>query len=363
MASAGSHPFDFCLAFILYNLENRAMIEFENLQALWLLGFLPLFWLWEWLKTRRQKQKMSAAIHSKTLPRIQNDFGKSLQGWKSFLELTTLFLMIIAFSGPKIGAELREIQREGVDILIALDLSRSMTVEDISPSRIDRAKFEIQKMIHNLGGDRIGLIAFAGVAHLHCPLTLDHSAALMLLDVMDQSLLPVQGTALGDAVNIARKSFTTSEKKHKALIIISDGEDHEKAVEEAAMAAAAEGIVIFTLGVGTLAGGPIPIKKGEKIQDYKRDGNGQIIISRLEEKNLQAIAEKSGGRYLRLTDMKEPLDKIYQDIGNLEQKQYQTHQFSQYETIYYIPLILAILFFFTALSLPHTWRKKGESAQ
>ncbi len=338
------------------------MIEFENIQALWLLFILPLFWLWEWVRTRQQRRKLTAAIHSKTLPRIQNDFGKSLRTWKSILELTAIFFLIIAISGPKIGAKLREIEREGVDLIIALDLSRSMTVEDISPNRLERARFEIRKMIHNLGGDRLGLIAFAGVAHLHCPLTLDHSAALMLLDVMDENLLPVQGTALAEAVNIAKKSFSNSEKKHKALIIISDGEDHEKALIDAADAAIADGIVIYSVGLGTLSGGPIPIKQGDKISDYKRNGNGQVIISRLEENLLRDIAQKSGGEYLRLTDVKEPLKKIYQAIGALEQKQFQTHQFSEYKNLFYLPLSLAILLFFTALAIPQTRTKKGEGA-
>jgi len=339
------------------------MIEFDNVQALWLLLLTPFFWLLELIIARRQQKKMLKAFHHATLPRIQNDFGKSLRSWKRNLEMIAFILLIIALSGPKVGAELREIQREGVDLIIALDLSRSMTVEDISPNRLDRAKFEIRKLIHKLRGDRVGLIAFAGVAHLHCPLTLDHSAALMLLDVMDEKLLPVQGTALADAVNIARKSFSITEKKHKALIIISDGEDHEKAVSDAVNAAINEGIVIYSVGVGTLSGGPIPIKKNDQVSDFMRNGSGQIIISQLTESSLREIAQSSGGQYVRLTDLKEPLEKIYQDIGTLEQKQFQTHQFSQYENIYYIPLFFAVLFSFFVFALPQTWQKKGGTQQ
>ena len=312
---------------------------------IWLLVMIPIA-LFIFIRFHRNKKDKQSKIFVPDAWKRLN-VGKGWQRTKNrfLLELVALILILAALAGPRVGTEIRELKREGVDIIVALDLSRSMKVQDVSPDRLTRARLEIRKLINNLKGDRIGLIAFAGIAHLQCPLTLDHAAASMMLNVMDETLLPVQGTALAEAINIAVKSFPEEEiAKEKALIIISDGEDHEQNVADAATKARDAGITIYTLGVGTLKGGPIPMldKKGNLI-DYKRNASNQIVTSQLQENNLLLLSDLTGGLYYRLYETKDPLNRIYSDIMNMERSEYKTHDFSKYIELYQIFLTLAFV--------------------
>ncbi len=332
------------------------MIELMNPQALWLLLLIPLLMVLRSVEASHWKRHKKGFFHSKTYPRIIH-VKPARRKLILFLEYTGLILCILALSGPAVGTEIREVQREGVDILIALDLSQSMSAADVKPSRLERAKLEIVKMFSVLKGDRVGLVGFAGVAHLQCPLTLDHHAARMLLDVMDVSLLPVQGSAIADAVTVATGAFPEKDKKHKVLILISDGEDHEKQIEKAVNLADNKGVIIYTLGVGTLEGAPIPIYKNNQLVDYKRDKSGKVIITQLNEDVLWQMAHATGGEYLRLTDVENPLLKIYNDISKLEKKAFQTHEYGHFKQLFQIFLGLGLLLFLMSGLIPENGKR------
>lgn len=334
------------------------MIELMHPHALWLLLLIPLLMILQYVEASHWNRHKKGFFHLKTFPRIIH-VKPARRKLIHFLEYTGLFLCILALSGPGVGTEIREVQREGVDILIALDLSQSMSAADVKPSRLERAKLEIVKMFSVLKGDRVGLIGFAGVAHLQCPLTLDHRAARMLLDVMDVSLLPVQGSAIADAVTVATGAFPEKDEKHKVLILISDGEDHEKQIEEAVNLAESKGVIIYTLGVGTLEGAPIPVYKNNQLVDYKRDKSGKVIITQLNEDALWQMAHATGGEYLRLTDVENPLLQIYNEISKLEKKAYQTHEYGHFKQLYQIFSGMGLLLFLVSGLIPENGKRNG----
>ncbi len=323
------------MVFATYLVEGLAVIELSNSAVLWFLLFIPTFMLLRYIHTRKWEKTRSRYFMDNTYYRIA-DKGKPILRLSLFMEYAALFLIIFSLSGPGVGRENRELKREGVDIIVALDLSRSMSAADISPSRIQRGKFEIIKLISSLKGDRIGLVGFAGVAHLQCPLTLDHRAARLLLDIMDESLLPVQGSALADAIRISTDAFPDDGNKHKVIILVSDGEDHERNIEDAAKYAAGKGVTIYSLGVGTLSGAPIPVYNKGQITDYKRDKNGSVIISHLQEDALWRISDLTGGDYIRMTDIQNPMNHIYTMIAELDKKEFKTHEFGHIKQLYQI---------------------------
>ncbi len=338
------------------------MIEFAYPEILWLLLFIPILIIFRIFKNKKTMKLINKNINEKMYKRLIGKNNISLKKIHFLIELFIIAFLIIGASGLRIGTDIAELKREGVDIIVALDLSNSMTATDISPNRLERSKFELKKFIANLKGDRIGLIGFAGVVHLQCPLTLDHRAASMLLNIMDEKLLPIQGTAIADAINIAVRSFPDEKNRDKALIIISDGEDHEHDINDAIENAKEKGVVIYSLGVGTLKGGQIPIyNKQDKIVDYKRDNSNHVITTELQENTLRQIAKRTNGKYFRLSSTKSPLNKIYKDINNLEKEEYKTHGFTKYKELFQIFLVLAMILLLLEYFLPNYIYKNNKN--
>lgn len=338
------------------------MIEFAYPEILWLLFIVPILAIFRILKNKQMMKIINSHINDNMFKRLRGKNNYSLKRFHFWIELLVIILLIIGASGLRIGTDIEELKREGVDIIVALDLSNSMTATDISPSRLERSKFELKKFIGNLRGDRIGLIGFAGVVHLQCPLTLDHRAASMLLNIMDEKLLPVQGTAIADAINIATRSFPEDSKRDKALIIISDGEDHEQEINKSIENAKEKEVIIYSLGVGTLKGAPIPIyNKNDKIIDYKRDSRNNVITTELQESTLRQIARKTNGEYLRLNETKSPLNKIYKDINTLNKEEFKTHGFTKYRELFQIFLVLVLVLLLLEYFLPNYLKKKSFS--
>ncbi len=309
------------------------MIKFEHPELLWLLALIPIIALaWTMLIFRNRKDAR------RVIPNPLHDrvaYGQSVtRKWiRMTLWLVSASLLIVAVARPQVGTRLEEVKREGVDVLIAVDLSTSMLCEDFSPSRLESAKFAIQKFVNGLKGDRVGLIAFAGSAVYHCPLTTDYGAVKLLNRVLSPSIVPEPGTALADAINMAVQSFgKDQEAKSKVLVIITDGEDHEEAALEAAAKAHDEGIVVYTVGMGTPNGAPIPIldAAGRK-SGYKKDQQGQVIVTRLNEEHLSELAELGGGKYMRATPGGKELDLIWSDLSRMEQTEFGQMQFTGYE--------------------------------
>ena len=266
------------------------------------------------------------------------------QRTKVVLVLAGLALVCVALARLQFGTHMEKLEREGLDIVIAIDLSNSMLARDIKPYRLEKAKQEIRSIIERLKGDRIGLVAFAGEAFVQCPLTLDYAAARMLLSVMDQNTVSVQGTSLESAINAARKAYSQQEKKHKVLVLLTDGEDHEGRAVEAAADARKDGIRIYTVGIGSPAGEPIPVmdRKGEQV-GFKKDRQGEVIVSRLDEATLQKIALETGGKYYHATAGELELDRIFEEISTMEKKELEGTLVTRYDDRYQWPLLLALI--------------------
>lgn len=337
------------------------MVKFAYPELVWLLGLVPLLGLLHWRYRRLQRRALREFAGASLLPRLLEDTRLSRVYRKQHLRLLALGLVGLAMIGPQIGHQLTEIKRKGVDIIIAFDTSISMNSEDVKPNRLTRAKYETGKFINQLRGDRIGLVAFAGISYLQCPLTLDYSAAKLFLDVIDTGVIGTQGTAIAAALETALNAFPSRAKKHKVIIVISDGEDHEGNLQPVIERLKKEGAVVHAVGVGSLAGAPIPVVNPQTGEfEFKRDRANRVVTTALAEGTLREIASQTGGRYYRLGYDAEVFTKIYHDILQLEQKDIRSHEYSDYQERYQLFLLLGILLWLLSLLLTEKKPERSE---
>ena len=282
--------------------------------------------------------------------------------FKFVVFLLMIACVILGLANLQSGSKMEEVKREGIDLYIAVDVSNSMNAQDIVPSRLDRSKQAINKLISDLRGDRLGVIVFADKAFVQLPITTDYSAAKMFLSSVNTSSVASQGTAIGEAIKLAVKSFPNDERS-KAIVIISDGEDHENdAAMEAAREAVKKGIRIYTIGMGLPDGAPIPEynQYGRQV-GYKKDRNGSTIVTRLDEDMLRRIAETGGGMYVRANNSNVGLEKIYDDISKMDKTEIDTQVFTDYEDQFqwFIgPAILLLLVLVFMSSGKRRWESK-----
>ena len=255
--------------------------------------------------------------------------------FKPVLKLIVLCLslacMAVALVNPKIGTKLETVKREGVDVVFAVDVSKSMDAEDIAPSRIDKAKQLVTQIINNLGSDRVGIIAYAGSAYPQLPITTDYSSAKMFLNAMNTDMLSSQGTAIRDAIELAKTYYNDEEQTNRVLVIISDGEDHAGEVASIAESATEQGIRIFTIGVGSEAGDRIPLKRNGVVQSYKKDQNGETVITKLDPATLQEIAAEADGEYINGNSTQEVVDKMASALNQMDKKEFEAKQFADFK--------------------------------
>ncbi len=285
-----------------------------NLSNLWVLNFLwlmPLAAVALIVENRRKKRALQAFADAHLLDRLTWPDLRGRKFVKSLLVLLALGLMLFALAGPRWGSHYEEVSQKGVDVMILIDVSPSMQVEDISPNRLERARREILDFIKVVQGDRIGLVAFAGAAFVQCPLTLDYAALELFLGALQPDLIPVPGTDLGAAIETGISAFDEKSATDRVIVLITDGEDNEKKSLAAARQAAAKGIKIFVFGIGDVGGGPIPELDGSG--GFKKDNQGKLILSKLEEEGLQEIAARTGGTYVRSVAGDLDLDLLYFD--------------------------------------------------
>jgi len=279
---------------------------------------------------------------------------------KDLLNLAGLAVVIIAACGPQFGSKLTEVKRRGVDVFLALDTSKSMLAEDVSPSRLARAKGSLGLLIRKLQGDRVGIIAFAGEAILQCPLTIDNDASQMFLEILDENTVPVPGTSIGDAIRLAVRSFPSDTKAGKALVLLTDGEDHGSDPIEAAKEAKQKGVAIFTIGIGT--------SKGEVIKERDAKGNvvgfhkfkGEMVLSHLDDMLLTEIATITGGRYYRASSTDNEIDEIADIVNGFDKRQFSSKIFERLQERYQIFALLALLMLlieFVTSENPGQWRR------
>jgi Ca-activated chloride channel family protein len=309
-----------------------------------LLILLPLLVIFFWLVLKMKKRAMRKFGNLALMEKLSLSFSPRKRRWRLVALLLGIFFLLFSLARPQLGTRLTLMKREGVDIVIAMDCSLSMLAEDFKPSRLEKAKQEVNGLISRMQGDRVGLVAFAGVAFIQCPLTLDYSAAQMFLDIMDTDLIPQPGTAIGDAVRTSVEAFSQKERKYKVLILLTDGEDHDSDPPGAAEEAAAEGIKIYTIGIGSIEGEPIPLRNSRgEVTGYKKDTDDDVVVSKLDETTLQKIALATGGKYYHATSGEMELDKIYNEISKMEKKELEGKLMTQYEDRYQIFLLLSIV--------------------
>ena len=329
------------------------MFRFANYEYIYLLWFIPLLTLLLYIALKKKKKLFSLMGDIEVIKRLHRSTSLKRQMAKGVVVLSAIMILIIALMGPQMGTVISEVKREGIDIVIVLDVSKSMQAEDITPNRLDRAKFEISRFIDRLDGDRIGLVAFAGVSYLQVPLTLDYSAAKMILSIIDTDIIGTQGTATADAISTALEAFRGESITQRVMIILTDGEDHEDDPIEAAEIARDKGVIIYTVGVASTAGDPIPVydKRGMRIS-FKRDGDDRIITSRLNEGSLDEIAGITGGRYFRLPARTSGLEMVFNQIAELEKSELSSREFDEYKEWYQYIVAFALLLLFIEPFIP-----------
>ena len=253
---------------------------------------------------------------------------------KQNLILLSISILIFAASGPQIGIRLAPVDRKGLDLVFCIDVSSSMRGTDIKPTRLDKSKFEVSQMIQNLKGDRVAIIVFAGSSHLYLPLTTDYEAAHLFLDQIDTNMIPTQGTALSSAIETGLSAFSEDDSKYKVLILITDGEDHEGEAISLARQASKRGMIIHTIGVGTIAGSLIPNINSSGITEYKKDNTGKLVTSQLNEKILEEIAEAGRGAFIRFNNKPANYKNILNQIDSMEKRTVKSHVYSEFEEQY-----------------------------
>lgn len=320
------------------------MFRFEqeiHLYALVILPILLVFFMIAWNARKKALQRFgNNSLLVQLMPRV----SKYKHGVKFVLLMIALAFLIVGWANPQWGTKKEKVKRKSADIFIALDVSRSMMTEDVRPNRMERAKVFAQKLIQGLQGERLGTIIFAGNAYLQMPLTTDYSAAQLFTKSANPNMAPSQGTAIVDAIDLAEQSFAEDAQHHKALVIITDGENHDQEALERAQEARENGLLIFTVGVGTTEGGFIPTVVNGRL-DYKRDKTGNPVRSSLNTEMLQDLANAGDGVYFNLNENSDAVIAALQEsIDRLEKKEMEQRVFNEYESYFQYFIALALLF-------------------
>lgn len=327
------------------------MFRFEHSLFLWLLVLVPVLLVINYLYNRWQlnaKKRLGAISSVEALMPNQSNIKRKA---KFFLFLFAFIFMVIGLANPQIGTKQEDVKMEGLELMIAMDVSNSMLAEDLSPNRLTAAKLAMERLISRLKNDKIGMIVFAGEAFIQLPLTSDYSAAKLFLNTINTNIVPTQGTAIGAAINLAAESFPEEESTNRALIILTDGENHEDDAIAAAEAARKKGIKVFTVGMGSPAGAPIPVMRGGQQNGYRQDNNGNTVVSSLNEEMLKEIAIAGNGSYVRATNSGAGIPQIIQELSSLEKKEFDSKIFTDFEDRYQLLFSLAFLLLLIELIL------------
>ncbi len=330
---------------------------------LWLLIFIPVLVAGVWFRTKSLKKRRTLFFNEELFLKLRKGFWKPGDVIRTVFMIIGLSFLLLAFAGPKIGTEVREVKRQGVDMLIALDLSASMNAEDVRPSRLEKAKFEINRLIERLRGDRVGLIVFTGEAYLQSPMTLDYSALKLFLDIADTDQMPSSATDFKAAMETALTAFESLEENEteaaKVLLIISDGEDHGQSYQGSLQNLVDKNIYVYTLGIGTDAGTTIPIyeENSTTLIGYKRDRTGKVVTTSLQSDELRQIANKGNGTYYAIERGNDGIDAFLARVDELEKGEFSSQEYADYKNQYQWMGALA-LFCFTFAYLIPTYRKE-----
>nr|WP_321228961.1 VWA domain-containing protein [uncultured Psychroserpens sp.] len=320
--------------------------QLEEKVWFWILLVIPviilLFAILQFWKYRTQKRFANPKLLKRLSP------NQSL--FKSILKIVVLSLAIACFAialvNPKIGTKLETVKRQGVDIVFAVDVSKSMLAEDVAPNRLEKSKQLVTQIINNLGSDRVGIIAYAGKAFPQLPITTDYASAKMFLNNMNTDMLSSQGTAINEAIKLAKTYFDDEEQTNRVLIIISDGEDHSDVASTIAEEASEEGIRIYTIGVGDVKGGRIPIKRNGVLLNYKKDNQGETVITKLNEETLKDIADEANGAYINGNNTADVIKEIKDILNKMDKTEFEAKEFADYKDQFQWFLGFGVFFLF-----------------
>lgn len=320
------------------------MFRFAHPSLLYLLIVIPLLIVFYVVMVRKKKKAIAEFGNPELLRPLMPLLSFKRGAWKFVMLLLALFFVILGVAGPQFGSKLQQVKKKGVELVIALDVSNSMMAQDIKPSRLEKAKMAISRMVEKLSDDKVGLVVFAGDAYVQLPITTDYSSAKLFLSNINTDIVPVQGTAIGAAIDLAARSFTPETEAAKAIIVITDGENHQDDAIAAAKQAREKGITIHTIGMGLEQGAPIP-EKGQAGQ-YMKDGQGNVVISRLDEETLRQIAKAGEGLYVRANNADVGLSQLLDEVNQMEKTLLEERIYSDYAEKYQYFLLLGLLFIF-----------------
>ena len=324
------------------------MFRFANIEMLWWLIAIPVFVIAYIVMTKRKERQLKAFGDPELMAQLMPDASKSRPIWKFSLMLVALVLLIVAAARPQFGQKENTVKRQGIEVMVALDISNSMLAEDVAPNRLDRAKQMLSKMIDNMVDDKVGLVVFAGEAFTQLPITCDYVSAKMFLNTITPNLIQTQGTAIGTALQTAITSFGLPESEAgRAIILITDGENHEDDAIAAAKKAHELGIKVFVIGIGKPEGAPIP-KPGTN--DYFKDRQGQVVVSKLNEEMCQQIAQAGSGVYVRCDNTNTAMRALQQELDHIATSELESTIYAdyneQYQSFALIALFLLMIEFF-----------------
>ena len=319
------------------------MFRFENIEFIYLLVLIPVLLLVFFMGRRIRKRSLKRFGDPEILNQLMPFLSVNRPAIKFLFILFALVFIILGMARPQFGSKLEEIKRKGIEIVIALDVSNSMLAEDIHPNRLEKAKQAIARLVEKLADDKIGLIVFAGDAYVQMPVTSDYTSVKMFLSSINTQIVPKQGTAIGSAIDLGINSFSPDNEVSKALIIITDGEDHNDDAVSLAREAAEKGIVIYAVGVGTPNGTPIPVYSGNQ-RSFRKDRQGNVVMTKLNEKILQEITDTGNGSYIRATNNRLGLNMLFDQISSIEKKELETRIYSEYDEKFQYMIGLALIF-------------------
>ncbi len=337
------------------------MFQFENDRLLIWLALVPALVLLFGIFMHLKKKRMNTFAEMPLMEQLAPLYSRSKLILKFTLLMCALALLIVCLANPQLGSKVEKVQRKGVDLMLCLDISNSMNAEDIQPSRLKRAKQAINQLLSKLKGDRIGIVVFAGTAYTQLPLTSDYGAAKMFVDVISTNDMQAQGTAIGAAIEMATSAFEEDEnqgrEKNKAIIVISDGENHEDNAVDAAKTAKNLGIMVNTIGMGLPEGAPIPQFNENRMVGYKQDRQGQMVLTKLNEQMLSEVAEAGGGYYVGANNASVGVETLFSKIEQLDKKTFDTRNFSDYETRFQYVLAVIIILLILEIFIFHKKNK------
>lgn len=318
--------------------------RFDHPDLLYLYLILPVLVILYWVSYARKKKALEQFGEMRVISQLMPYASFTRPFYKFGILMLAFSFIIFGLAGPQFGSKLQTIKRKGVEIIIALDVSNSMMAQDIQPNRLERAKRAISKMVDKLNNDKIGLVVFAGDAYTQLPITTDYASAKLFLSSISTDIVPIQGTAIGAAIDLSAKSFTAESEASKAIIVITDGENHEDDAISSAKEALEKGIIVHTIAMGLPEGAPIPVSRGSR--DFRKDEDGNIVISKLDQKMVEQIATAGGGSPVIANNTTTGLNALFSEINKMNKTELEQRVYAAYDEKFQIFIAIGLLLLF-----------------